>query len=90
MTPEFGKRNVPDPTHPVADTLWKILIFGLLVIIVGALIAAFVLSSDHKDAGTDPAPFFTLATAGLTGLLGLFVNPKSDSGKAEVVPPAAH
>lgn len=76
---DLGKKQVPPPSLSVADTLWKVLIFGLVVIIVGALIAAFVLSSDNKDAGTDPAPFFTLATAGMTGLLGLFVNPKSDT-----------
>jgi FtsH-binding integral membrane protein len=77
--PNIGTNNIPDPSPGVTDGLWKILIYGLLLIIVGALVAAFVLSSDSKDAATDPAPFFTVATAGLTGILGLFVNPKSDS-----------
>ena len=76
--PNYDVENVPAPGQGVADSLWKVLIVGLLVIIVGALIAAFVLSSDSAEVGTDPAPFFTLATAGLTGLLGLFVSPKND------------
>lgn len=75
---EAGKRDISDPSPHVADMLWRILIVGLFVIICGSIVAAFVLSSDSADAATDPAPFFTLATAGLTGLLGLFVNPKSE------------
>lgn len=77
-----GILGVPEPELKVANSLWKILIYGLLFIIVGALIAAFVLSSDSREAATDPAPFFTLATAGLTGLLGLFVSPKGNGQAA--------
>lgn len=74
--PDVNTREVPPPVGDVVNTLWRILVIGLLVIIVAAGVAAFALSMDAKQE-TDPQPFLTLATAGLTGLLGLFVNPKN-------------
>lgn len=76
---EFDAKQVPPPGPKVADKLWAVLVIGLLVLIAGAFVAAFILSSDSPDAATDPGPFFTLGTAALTGLLGLFISPKGDS-----------
>jgi hypothetical protein len=65
--------TVPDPDIPTSNSLWRLLVGGLLVIIILALgIAAWITLDGNAE--TDPQSFFTIGTASLTGLLGLFIN----------------
>jgi hypothetical protein len=62
---------LPKPSVVAVDYLWKLLIFGLLVILIIALTGVIVLIADGKDK-TDPAIALTVFTTTLAGLLGLF------------------
>lgn len=69
-------RNVPDPDSATARILWLVLISVLGIVIVGALIGTIILLADGNDK-TDPAILVTMGTSALTGMLGLFITPKT-------------
>lgn len=65
--------SVPDPDGPTSNSLWLLLVRGLLAVIILSLgVAAWITLDGNAD--TDPQSFFTVGTASLTGLLGLFIN----------------
>lgn len=81
QTPEVTKQALdllPKPSVVGVDYLWKLLIFGLLVILIIALTGVIVLIADGKDK-TDPAIALTVFTTTLAGLLGLFAPAPSQS-----------
>ncbi len=63
------------PTQGVADSIWQVLVYGLLAV---AMISLGFLAWAVLDKSNDTSPdlFVTTFTAALSGLLGLFVSPK--------------
>ena len=60
---------IPAPSQPVADLLWKVVVFTLAIIAGVALAGLVVLIA----LGKTPDLILTAFTASVTGLLGLFV-----------------
>ena len=80
-TPEVIKQALellPKPSTVAVDYLWKLLVFGLLVILIIALAGVIALISDGNDK-TDPAIALTIFTTTLAGLLGLFAPSPTES-----------
>lgn len=63
---------IPPPTGSEVNWLWKALVVGLIVILLGALAGVVFAVLDANDS-TSPDVIVTLFTAVLTGLIGLFV-----------------
>lgn len=68
-----GNLNVPQTRNPkTISSLWQLLVWGMFAVIILSLgLAGWIVLDGNAE--TDPQPFFTIATAALTGLLGLFV-----------------
>jgi hypothetical protein len=62
-------RGMEQPTQPVADLLWKVLVFALASVAVLSLLGLVVLIA----VGKTPDLVLTAFTASVTGLVGLFV-----------------
>jgi hypothetical protein len=69
---------LPKPSVVAVDYLWKLLVFGLLVILIVALAGVIALIADGNDK-TDPAIALTIFTTTLAGLLGLFAPSPAES-----------
>lgn len=67
---------VPAPTGPEVNTLWKILVTGLAIVLVGALGGIIWVVADGSDA-TSPDVLVTVFSSALAGLIGLFVRSPS-------------
>lgn len=62
-------RGMEEPTQPVAEMLWKVLVFALASVTVLSLLGLVVLIA----LGKTPDLVLTAFTASITGLVGLFV-----------------
>lgn len=58
----------------IDPTTFRLVIGGLIVLAIAAVISAVVLTIEGHDAGQA----WMLATGGLTGLVGLLVNPNTE------------
>jgi hypothetical protein len=67
---------VPTPSKQVAGVLWKTLVNGLVAVLIISLLGIIYTVVDGNTA-TSPDTLVTVFTAALTGLIGLFANPKS-------------
>ena len=63
---------VPPPGQATANSLWTILVIGLLVLLAISLGGLLYMVGDGKES-TSPDLIVTAFTALLTGLLGFFI-----------------
>ena len=70
---------VPQPSQAVADTLWKWVVGGLVIILLVSLVGLLYLVGDG-NAATSPDQALTVFTTALSGLLGLFVKSPLQNG----------
>lgn len=63
---------IPPPEAADVGVLWKTLITGLVLVLIGALVGVLIAVLDGS-ADTSPDVVVTLFTSVLTGLIGLFV-----------------
>lgn len=71
--------GVPSPLPSDVAFIWKLLIGGLILALLGALAGVIFVVVDGEET-TNPDVIVTIFTSVLTGLIGLFVRSPSQSG----------
>lgn len=69
--------SIPPPEGPVVGTLWQVLVWGLVLVLLGALAGIIWIVVDG-DTETAPNVVVTVFSSALTGLIGLFVTPSAN------------